>query len=74
MDYNEFREGVTLYLPVYQPGALLLLGDGHAARDMNESPMNASNYAFYKDLEAIRTRSEKGRTELMRRTVIAAFE
>ena len=36
MDYNEFREGVTLYLPVYQPGALLFLGDGHAAQGNGE--------------------------------------
>jgi len=25
MDYNRLREGTTVYLPVYQPGALLLL-------------------------------------------------
>jgi acetamidase/formamidase len=30
MDYNEVREGVTVYLPVYQEGALLFVGDGHA--------------------------------------------
>ena len=36
MDYNEFREGVTLYLPVFQPGALLFLGDGHAAQGDGE--------------------------------------
>jgi acetamidase/formamidase len=32
MDYNQIREGTTLYLPVYHPGALLFLGDGHAAQ------------------------------------------
>ena len=31
MDYNQIREGTTLYLPVYAPGALLFVGDGHAA-------------------------------------------
>jgi len=30
MDYNELGEGVTLFLPVYHPGALLFMGDGHA--------------------------------------------
>jgi len=30
MDYNQIREGTTLYLPVYQAGALLTIGDGHA--------------------------------------------
>ncbi len=31
MDYNRMNEGATLMLPVSQPGALLFLGDGHAA-------------------------------------------
>jgi amidase len=30
MDYSGVREGVTVYLPVYQEGALLFVGDGHA--------------------------------------------
>jgi acetamidase/formamidase len=30
IDYNEIREGSTVRLPVYQPGALLYVGDGHA--------------------------------------------
>jgi acetamidase/formamidase len=30
MDYNQIREGVTMYFPVYHPGALLFVGDGHA--------------------------------------------
>src|ERR1700692_3850390 len=30
MDYNEIGEGATVIFPVYQPGALLYLGDGHA--------------------------------------------
>jgi acetamidase/formamidase len=30
MDYNEIVEGVTVYLPVYHPGGLLFVGDGHA--------------------------------------------
>lgn len=32
MDYREIREGVTVYLPVYEAGALLEIGDGHAAQ------------------------------------------
>jgi amidase len=32
MDYNQIREGVTVYFPVYHPGALLFMGDGHAAQ------------------------------------------
>ena len=32
MDYNRLVEGVTVYLPVNVPGALLFMGDGHAAQ------------------------------------------
>ncbi len=38
MDFREMREGVTLYLPVFQPGALLYLGDGHAEQGDGELP------------------------------------
>ena len=36
MDYREFGEGTTLYFGVNQPGALLYLGDGHAAQGAGE--------------------------------------
>ncbi len=36
MDFNEMTEGVTLYLPVSVPGALLYVGDGHAAQGDGE--------------------------------------
>jgi amidase len=36
MDYNQIREGTTIYLPVNHPGALLFLGDGHAAQGDGE--------------------------------------
>jgi amidase len=36
MDYNQLREGTTIYLPVYHPGALLFVGDGHAAQGDGE--------------------------------------
>ena len=36
MDYREFGEGVTLYFGVTHPGALLFLGDGHAAQGAGE--------------------------------------
>jgi acetamidase/formamidase len=31
LDYNEVAEGATVYLPVFHAGALLGMGDGHAA-------------------------------------------
>ena len=36
MDYRGFVAGTTVYLPVFEPGALLFLGDGHAAQGDGE--------------------------------------
>jgi acetamidase/formamidase len=36
MDYNRIREGTTVYLPVFHPGAILFIGDGHAAQGDGE--------------------------------------
>jgi acetamidase/formamidase len=36
MDYNQIQEGTTVYLPVFAPGALLFIGDGHAAQGDGE--------------------------------------
>lgn len=36
MDYNQIREGTTVYLPVFVPGALVFIGDGHAAQGDGE--------------------------------------
>lgn len=41
MDFNEIVEGVTVFLPVNQPGALLYVGDGHAAQGDGELNGNA---------------------------------
>ena len=41
MDFNEVAEGATIYLPVRTPGALLYLGDGHAAQGDGELNGNA---------------------------------
>ena len=41
MDFNEIREGATVYLPVQQPGALLYVGDGHALQADGELNGNA---------------------------------
>ena len=37
LDFNEITEGSTVYLNVTQPGALLYLGDGHAAMGDGET-------------------------------------
>lgn len=37
IDSNQVVQGATLYLPVYQPGGLLYLGDGHALQGDGET-------------------------------------
>lgn len=37
MDLNLIGEGATVYLPVFQPGAMLFLGDGHALQGDGET-------------------------------------
>lgn len=41
MDFNEIVEGATVYLPVIAPGAMLYVGDGHAAQGDGELNGNA---------------------------------
>ena len=36
MDFNEVVQGVTMYFPVFEPGALFMIGDGHAAQGDGE--------------------------------------
>ncbi len=36
LDYNWIRQGTTVMLPVFHPGALLFFGDGHAAQGDGE--------------------------------------
>lgn len=36
MDYRGFKAGTTVYFPVYEPGALFFLGDGHAVQGCGE--------------------------------------
>jgi acetamidase/formamidase len=62
MDYNGLREGVTVYLPVYQEGALLFVGDGHAGQgdgELNGDALETSmDVEFTVDL--IRGKSTQG--------------
>lgn len=36
MDYRGFKTGATVYLPVFEPGALFFVGDGHAIQGDGE--------------------------------------
>ncbi len=59
MDYNQLREGTTIYLPVSHPGALLFLGDGHAAQGDGELTGDAleTSMDFEFTVDLIRDRS-----------------
>ncbi|MDR7418807.1 MAG: acetamidase/formamidase family protein [Armatimonadota bacterium] len=46
MDYRGFTEGVTVYLPVFVPGALFHLGDGHALQGDGEVVGTGIEIAF----------------------------
>jgi amidase len=49
MDYNGIRAGTTVYLPVFQEGALLFVGDGHALEGDGE--LNGDALETSMDLE-----------------------
>lgn len=49
MDFPEVVEGNTVYLPVSQPGALLYLGDAHAAQGDGET----SQYALETSMDVV---------------------
>jgi len=36
MNYNRFTQGVTVYFPIFVPGALFFMGDGHAVQGDGE--------------------------------------
>lgn len=59
MDFNAITEGSTVYLPVSQPGALLYLGDAHAAQGDGET----SQYALETSMDVEFTvEVQRGRT------------
>lgn len=58
MDWNGFREGVTVFFPVLQPGALFFLGDVHALQGDGE--MSGTGIEISADL-AFTVELQKGR-------------
>jgi acetamidase/formamidase len=61
MDYNGLREGVTVYLPVNVPGALLFVGDGHAAQGDGE--LNGDALETSMDIEFTVTLTQRQSTQ-----------
>jgi acetamidase/formamidase len=54
MDFNRIKKNASVYLPVYNKGGLLYIGDGHAQQgdgEINLSALETSlDYAFVVDL------------------------
>jgi acetamidase/formamidase len=46
MDYRGLAAGATVYLPVFEPGGLLFLGDGHAVQGDGEIVGNGVEVSF----------------------------
>ncbi|HSX62527.1 MAG TPA: acetamidase/formamidase family protein [Tahibacter sp.] len=64
MDFNEIVEGSTVLLPVFQPGALLYLGDAHALQGDGET----SQFALETSMEVeIHVELLRGKTIAMPR-------
>jgi acetamidase/formamidase len=53
MDNKELVEGTTLYLPVWTPGALFEIGDGHAGQGNGEVDVTAMETSLVGELEFI---------------------
>jgi acetamidase/formamidase len=60
MDYNQIREGTTVYLPVNVPGALLFFGDGHAAQGDGELTGDALETSEHVEFTVNLIRGEPG--------------
>ena len=53
LDNKELVEGTTLYMPVHVPGALLSIGDGHAAQGDGEVSGTAIETSLYGTIEVV---------------------
>jgi acetamidase/formamidase len=53
MDNRDLVAGATLYLPVFVPGALLSLGDGHAAQGYGEVCLSAIETSLKGEIQVV---------------------
>ena len=53
MDNRDLVAGTTLYLPVFVPGALLSIGDGHAAQGYGEVCLSAIETSLKGEIQVI---------------------
>ena len=60
MDNKELVEGTTLFLPVFVPGALFEIGDGHAGQGNGEVDVTAMETSLVGELQFIVRKDLKG--------------
>ena len=53
MDNPDLRPGTSLYLPVHVPGALLSIGDGHAAQGYGEVCLSAIETSMQGEIQVV---------------------
>jgi acetamidase/formamidase len=53
MDNRDLVGGTTLYLPVFNPGALLSIGDGHAAQGYGEVCLSAIETSLRGEIQVV---------------------
>jgi acetamidase/formamidase len=53
MDNRDLVSGTTLYLPVFAPGALLSIGDGHAAQGYGEVCLSAIETSLKGEIQVV---------------------
>ena len=59
MDNRDLRPGTSLFLPVHVPGALLSLGDGHAAQGYGEVCLSAVETSLQGEIELVLHKNER---------------
>jgi len=60
MDNRDLRPGASLFLPVHVPGALLSLGDGHAAQGYGEVCLSAIETSLQGEIQLVVHKGQKG--------------
>jgi acetamidase/formamidase len=59
MDNRDLRPGTSLFLPVHVPGALLSLGDGHAAQGYGEVCLSAVETSLQGEIQLVLHKNER---------------
>ena len=61
LDNRDLRPGASLFLPVHVPGALLSLGDGHAAQGYGEVCLSAIETSLQGEIQIVLHKGKRGK-------------